>query len=69
MPCRAGGLVAVIRVLLSDAFAMAHDTIVVDGHQHELAGIGTAEAGFEEMNERESQQPQFEAIDLHRHER
>src|SRR3989454_2070029 len=56
---------AVVRILLGDALAVAGCTAAVDAHEDEVFVVDAAEAGLEEMDERELQQTQLQAFDLH----
>ena len=60
------GLGAVVRILLGDALAVAGRAVAVDPHQDEVFVVDAAEAGLEEVDERELQETQLQTFDLHR---
>src|SRR5262249_32421927 len=57
---------AVVRILIRDAFAEPARAVAVHAHQDEVLVFDAAEAGLEEMYERELQESQLESIYLHR---
>ena len=59
------GLGAVVRILLGDALAVAGRAVAVDAHEDEMFVVDAAEAGLEEVDERELQQTQLQTFDLH----
>jgi hypothetical protein len=65
VPDRVVGFGAVVRVLFGHALAVARRAAAVDANDDEMFLVDAAEAGFEEVDERELQKSQLEAIDLH----
>ena len=56
---------AVVRILLGDAFAVPGRAVAVDAHEDEMFVVDAAEAGLEEVDERELHQTQLQTFDLH----
>ena len=54
------GFGAVVRILLGDALAVAGRAVAVDAHEDEVLVVDAAEAGLEEVDERELQQAQLQ---------
>src|SRR5262249_44789012 len=65
VPRRLVGLRAVVRIAIGDAFAVAGGAGPVGPHQDELFVVNAGETGFEEVDERELQQPQLQTFDPH----
>jgi hypothetical protein len=65
VPRRLVGSRAVIRILLRDALAKAGCAVAVDAHDDEVFVVDAAEAGLEEVDERELHQAQLQTFDLH----
>src|SRR5581483_11335667 len=65
VPAGGVGFGAVVRIGIGDAFAVAGGAAAVDAHDDELFLVDAAEAGFEEVDERELQQTQLQTFDLH----
>ena len=66
VPRRLGGLAAVVRIVLGDAFAPARLTATLDAHEQEAPVVRTAEAGLEMPDQRQAKQSNLEAFNAHR---
>src|SRR5262252_2634957 len=65
VPARVVGFGAVVRIDLGDALAVARHAVAVDTNEDEMFVVDAAEAGLEEVDERELQQAQLQTFDPH----
>src|SRR5205809_612302 len=65
VPCRLVGFRAVVRIALRHALAEAGRVAAVGAHQNEMFVGDAAKTRLEEVNERELQQTELQAVDPH----
>src|ERR671934_264585 len=57
---------AVVRIWVRHTLADTVRPVLSDPHEHEFAVVDASEAGFEESDQRQPDQPQVDAFDPHR---